>query len=107
MAVIGSIVRPDDPKVSAATWREVVAAFGLSPIASCEIVNPFSGKPDTLRTPGELAAAAVDGRPAGVLRWCSRGNGIDVFGDRRPMGRVARAIAAHIGGEFEEEPGPD
>jgi len=101
LEVIGSISRPDDPEVSLATWREVIEEFELRPIESCEILNPFTREPSTLNVPLELAAVVIRGRQVGVLRWCSRGKGIDVLGTPRSMTRLAEAIAARIGGEFE------
>ena len=101
LKVIGSIARPDDPEVSLATWREVIEALDLHPIESCEVVNPFTGEPTTFDNPHELAAAMIDGRRVGVVRWCSRSEGLDIFGEPRnddPSGRGG--AAARIGGEF-------
>lgn len=100
LKVIGSIARPDDPEVSLATWREVIEALDLHPIESCEVVNPFTGEPTTLDNSLELAAAMIDGRRVGVVRWCSRSEGLDIFGEPETMTPLAEAIAARIGGEF-------
>jgi len=100
LKVIGSIARPDDPAVSLATWREVIEALDLHPIESCEVVNPFTGEPTTFDNSLELAAAMIDGRRVGVVRWCSRSEGLDIFGEPETMTSLAEAIAARIGGEF-------
>jgi hypothetical protein len=100
LKVIGSIEMPENPMVSLATWREVIEAFELRPIESCEVTNPFTGEPTTLNTPLELAALVIGEGRVGVVRWCSRGGGLDVFGEPDAMTRLAEAIAARIGGEF-------
>ena len=101
LRVISSIVRQENPMISLATWREVIEAFELRPIESCEVVNPFTEEPMTLNTPLELAALVIDEERVGVVRWCSRGGGLDVFGDPGAMTGLAEAIAARIGGEVE------
>ena len=79
---------------SLATWLEVIEAFDLRPIESCEVANPFTEEPTTLDTPLELAALVIDEGPAGVVRWCSLGEGLDIFGETSAMTRLAEAIAA-------------
>jgi hypothetical protein len=101
LKAIGAIALPENPKVSLATWREVIEAFDLRPIESCEVVNPFTEEPMTLNTPLELAALVIGEGRVGVVRWCSRAEGLDVFGEPRAMTRLAEAIAARIGGAFE------
>jgi hypothetical protein len=101
LKVIGSVVRSEDPMISLATWRDVIEAFGLRPIESCEVVNPFTGAPMTLDTPLELAEHVIGEGRVGVVRWCSGGGGLDVFGEPGVMTPLAEAIAARIGGEVE------
>jgi hypothetical protein len=101
LKVIGSIARLENPKVSLATWREVIEAFELRPIESCEVANPFTGEPTTLNTPLELAALVIGEQRVGVVRWCSRFEGLDIMGEPGAMTRLAESIAARIGGEFE------
>ena len=79
---------------------EVIEALDLHPIESCEVVNPFTGEPTTLDNSLELAAAVIDGRRVGVVRWCSHSEGLDIFGEPETMTPLAEAIAARIGGEF-------
>jgi hypothetical protein len=100
LKVIGSIERLENPKVSLATWREVIEAFELRPIESCEVANPYTGEPTTLNTSLELAALVIDERSVGVVRWCSRGEGLDIIGEPDAMIPLAESIAARIGGEF-------
>jgi hypothetical protein len=101
LKTIGSIARFEDPMISLETWREVIEAFKLRPIESCEVANPFTGEPMTLNDPRELAALVVGKERVGVVRWCSRGGGLDIFGEPDAMNRLAEAIAERIGGEFE------
>lgn len=100
LKVIGSIERPDDPRISLAIWREDIQEFQLHPIESCEIDNPFTGESTTLDVALELAAALSDGRRVGVVRWCSRGEGLDIIGQAGEMARLAEAITARIGDDF-------
>ena len=79
----------------------MIEAFKLHPIESCEVTNPFTEEPMTLGDPRELAALMIGEERVGVLRWCSRGGGLDVFGEPAAMIRLAEAIAVRIGGEFE------
>jgi hypothetical protein len=97
---VGSIERDEDPTISLATWQEVIEAFELRPIESCEIVNPFTKEPMTLNDPRELAALVVGEQRVGVVRWCSRGKGFDILGEPDAMTRLAEAIAERIGGDF-------
>lgn len=100
LKAIGWIGLSEDPMVSLATWREVIEAFDLRPIESCEVVNPFTREPMTLDFPLELAEVMIDGGRVGLVRWCSRAGGLDIFGEPGAMTRLAEAIAARIGGEF-------
>lgn len=101
LKLIGTIAWQENPTVSLATWREMIEAFELRPTESCEIANPFTGEPTTLNTPLELAALEIGERRAGVVRWCSRGKGLEIIGEPGPMTRLAKAITARFGGEFE------
>ena len=100
LKIIGSIERPEDPEISLATWQGVIEAFELRPIESCEVVNPFTGEPTTFNDPLELAEVLIGGGRVGVVRWCSRAWGLDFFGEQDAMTRLAKAIAARIGGDF-------
>lgn len=100
LELIGSIERCEDPIFPLATWREVIEAFALLPIESFQSTNPFTGQPITFDTPLELAAVMVDGQRVGVVRWCSRGGGLDIFGNVDAMTPLAEAIAVKIGGDF-------
>jgi hypothetical protein len=97
---VGSIERQEDPTISLTTWQELIGAFELRPIESCELINPFTNEPTTLNDPLELAAFVIGEQPVGVVRWCSRGNGFDILGEPGAMTRLAEAIAERIGGEF-------
>ncbi len=97
---IGSIERDEDPTISVSTWQEVIGAFKLRPIESCEILNPFTKERETLNAPLELAALVIGEQCVGVVRWCSRGQGFDIIGEPGAMTPLAEAIAERIGGRI-------
>ena len=104
LELVGVVSRSFDPYIARPTWLRLIEEYGLQTIRSFVAVNPFTGDPIKIGGPtGEPAALVRGKKQVGVVVWRPAGEGLELYGDPGEMGRVGRAIAKQLRGEFEVE----